>query len=138
MSGMTPSAMPPLPRLRNPTELVTVWNQLCNALEQQMRRLLAPQAITDVPDVGQTATGFNQATAFQVTSSLTIFTTVGPGTGAKVPVSIGKGLLVNAGANNLTLYAAVGGTIMGGASVTVVAGAQVWWSVGSATVAYAA
>lgn len=141
MSGATPTAMPPLPRAPpgTPLPLATAWNQLCNALELQMRRLLAPANPTNVPQVGQTATGTNLATAFQITSDFTEFASVPPGTGAAVPAVIGWGLLVNNDATNaLTLYGSrAGGTINGGASVSVAAGAQVVWSASSATIANA-
>jgi hypothetical protein len=130
--------MPALPRLTSAAAVVTWANQLVNALELQMRRLIANSAISTVPQVGQTATGTNLATSFQISSTLTVFSTVASGTGASVPTAIGWGLLVNNGANALTLYGSLsGGTINGGASVSVAPGNQVVWSTSSATVANA-
>ena len=133
MSGATPNAMPPLPRLPPglPAALVGAWNQLCNAIELQMRRLLAQTTISTVPQVGQTATA---GTPYQIASTFVELSTVGASGVAFLPATIGSGLLVNNGANTLILKPQSGATINGGSSVNVNSGAQVWWSVSSATV----
>jgi len=73
------------------------------------------------PFTGATATGATQATAYQITAVNTKFGTVAAGTGAILPpatvTSPGDELVVaNFGANALTLYPAVGGTIDNGAA----------------------
>lgn len=58
---------------------------------------------------GQTATGTNQATAFQLTQQVTVFSTVASGTGCSLPGSFASGTnptIINRGANNLTIYPA--------------------------------
>ena len=55
---------------------------------------------------GKTATGTNQATAFAITGDAVEFTTVASGTGANLPISdtAMEVVIINAGANNLTVY----------------------------------
>lgn len=139
MSGSNiPNAMPQLPRLTSPANLLGWASQLCNAIELQMRRLLATPAISNVPQVGQSATGTTRGTAFQITSDYTEFTTVAAGGTAQVPATVGWGLVVNGGANTLTLYGPPpAGTINGGASITISAGNQAIWSVSTSTTAIA-
>jgi len=69
-------------------------------------------------NIGQTATGSTQATAFQISSATTVFGTVASGTGAILPtVTAGDELWVtNYGANALTVYPPVGGAINNGSA----------------------
>ena len=78
-----------------------------------------------------TATGVALGSAFQITQTLSYFTTVGSGTGAALPLAgnnLGTEFLVwNAGGNSLTLYATTGDVIgvpgSFGASATISANA---------------
>ena len=77
-------------------------------------------------DYGATATGTNAATAYAVGYTNTIFTTVAASTGAILPANAATSdliTIVNRGANALTVYPNTGGTVDGGASVSLAAGA---------------
>jgi len=74
----------------------------------------AAQAIGGLQQLGQTATGNSQATAFALTAATTEFTTAAASTGAVLPaigfrVTGGDALVVvNNGANALSVYPPVG------------------------------
>ena len=66
---------------------------------------------------GLTAAGSTQATALVISADLNIFSTVAASTGAVLTSSDGARILVrNAGANALTVYAPVNGTMNGTAN----------------------
>lgn len=67
----------------------------------------------DAVSTPQTATGTTQATAFAIASKFTLFGTVGASSGAILPTR-GRVLVVNNGANALSVYPPVGGNINGG------------------------
>ena len=96
----------------------------------------APLQVTNIigdHDYGETATGSNAGTAFSIGACNTYFTTVGASTGAILPPGNTGGantnslgdeyMIVNRGANTLTVYPPSGGTINNGASVTISANA---------------
>jgi hypothetical protein len=63
---------------------------------------------------GQTATGSTQATAFALGAEITAFSTAAASTGAILPSDATAGdemEVYNGGANSLTVYPPVGGTI---------------------------
>jgi hypothetical protein len=63
---------------------------------------------------GQTATGSTQATAFAISTDITTFTTVAASTGCIVPADAVPGdniEICNFGANALSVYPPVGGTM---------------------------
>ena len=73
-------------------------------------------AIGVVGDVqsGQTALGNSQATAFALAAAITAFSTTAASTGAILPADAAPGdecEVYNGGANSLTVYPPVGGTI---------------------------
>lgn len=80
--------------------------------------------------VGQTALGNNQATAFPLVATLTQFTTTAAGTGCKPSISSDIGdeyEVINFGANNLAVYPPLGGTLNnGGANASVNLAANTW------------
>lgn len=66
---------------------------------------------------GLTATGSNQAGAFQLTSDINVVTTVPAGTGvrlAPIPLPGDETVVVNLGTNALNVYPGIGGTIQVG------------------------
>ena len=66
-----------------------------------------------------TATGSTQATALLVTSELSLFGTVAASTGAILPLNAEPGdelVVVNGGANALSVYPQTGATINGGSA----------------------
>lgn len=67
-----------------------------------------PQAGAIGQDVatGLTATGTNQATAYALTASISVFSTTASGTGALLPPCVGRPdfAILNSGANALTVY----------------------------------
>jgi hypothetical protein len=82
-----------------------------------------------VPSTALTATGSTQATALSLISNFSIFGTVAASTGALLAAR--EGIVVNGGANALTLYPPVGGNINGGATnagVSVPAGKSAMFS----------
>lgn len=78
-------------------------------------------------DTGVTATGTNLATAYQIVSVFTQFTTVASGTGAALPITeVSESLIVaNDGANTLTIYPQTGSTIEGASSYSLGVGKRV-------------
>ena len=81
-------------------------------------------------DYAVTATGTNLATAYQITKLFTFCSTVAAGTGVKLPPAttenIGKEFVIlNQGANALTIYAQSGDTVSGGASISLASGSRV-------------
>lgn len=82
--------------------------------------------------VGLTATGTNQATAFQITIQESVFSSVAAGTGAVLPTPNGAQLTIfNQGLNDLKVYPAVGDQIAGNSvnsSVTIASGASAVFS----------
>ena len=78
----------------------------------------------DVPANGLTATGTNQATAFILKSSISLFSTVPSGTGCLLPSSEAKPLysVRNNGANALIVYPSGTETINLAASISLPAG----------------
>ena len=75
------------------------------------------QAIIGDASTGLTAAGTNQATAYAIVSPFSQFSTVAASTGAILPAQCLANDSVaayNAGANTLTVYPPVGGTINGG------------------------
>lgn len=79
----------------------------------------------DAAETGVTATGTSsQTAAYALKSKCTIFSTVAANSGALLPAR-GRCLVVNGGANALSLYPPVGGNINGGstnAAISVPAG----------------
>jgi len=74
----------------------------------------AAAAIAGTNQVGQTALGSTQANAFPLAAANTSFSTVAASTGAVLPTNAQVGDLMeiyNGGANSLTVYPALGGTI---------------------------
>lgn len=67
----------------------------------------------DLDTTTETATGSAQTDAFALTASITIFGTVGSGTGARLPSATGSSpyAVFNNGANALAVYPATGETI---------------------------
>lgn len=127
--------MPPLPRLAPGLlpQLHPTWDALCNQIELQIRRMLAPGTLAG-ETLSATATGTTQVDAFQITTGLTIFTSVPVGAGANIATS-GSGIVGNLDpANVLTLYSpTAGGTINGAASISVPANSLVTWAANSPT-----
>lgn len=77
-------------------------------------------------DYGVTATGSSASDAYALGYTNTVFTTVAASTGAILPAGQATSDLVrvvNHGANALTVYPNTGGTVDGGASVSISAGA---------------
>lgn len=77
------------------------------------------RAITGSVRTGVTAAGNSQATATAITNSTTVFSTVAASTGAVLPTGCVAGDLltvVNLGANSLSVYPPVGGTVQTGAA----------------------
>lgn len=87
-----------------------------------LQKLLAADldaSLNGTTDLSVTATGTVQGTAYAITKTVTIVTTVGAGTGVVLGPfpSNAKGLahvIVHAGANNMKVYPAGTGTINGG------------------------
>jgi|ERR1700761_2222654 len=80
--------------------------------------------VTGGADPGVIALGTNAATAYPMQLGNTQFGTVAASTGGILPLGAVTGdscLVFNNGANALTIYPPVGGTINGGASVSVAA-----------------
>ena len=71
-------------------------------------RVLAGHFIRKVQN-GATAAGTNQATALQMTGDMLELTTVGSDTGVRLPQSSPgmQVVIINAGANNVTVYTAL-------------------------------
>lgn len=101
----------------------------------------APLQVTNIigdNDYGETATGSNAAGAFNISACNTYFTTVASSTGAILPpgntgapstVSLGdEYMIANTGANALTVYPPSGGTVNGGASVSIAANALAYFT----------
>lgn len=88
---------------------------------------IAAQQITGIVADALTATGTTQATAFLLSSDLSVFATVASGTGCRLRDG-GENdqyTIVNDGANALLIYPPLGGTINGGAvnaSISLAAG----------------
>lgn len=91
----------------------------------------AANAINGTAQLGQTATGSTQGTAFAIGFATTEFTTVAASTGAILPSTTGRASggdeieIFNNGANALAVYPPVGfriGTASANASVSVPAG----------------
>jgi hypothetical protein len=84
-------------------------------------------------NTGIIATGSTQATAYAITATNSIFTTVSSGTGGILQTATSpgdEGTITNFGANSLTVYPPVGGTINNGtvnAGVTVSANTMSIW-----------
>jgi hypothetical protein len=80
-------------------------------------------AICGEARTGLTALGTNLATALQLTAEINNVTTVALSTGVALPSAEASGslVIVNNGANPLTVYARTGQTVMGAASVTIAA-----------------
>jgi len=88
---------------------------------------LANKIGQDGPATGLTATGSNQAGALALTSTMSIFSTVAASTGCVLPNAEGKGefIVINNGANALSVYPNGTQTINGGsagAAVSIPAG----------------
>lgn len=94
----------------------------------------APLQVTNIlgdNDYGETALGSSAGTAFSIGACNTYFTTVAASTGAILPPGNTGGantnalgdeyLVVNLGANALTLYPPTGGTINNAASLSIAA-----------------
>lgn len=79
-------------------------------------------AVAGAVQLAQTATGSDQAGAFAITQPVTEFTTTASSTGARLPattagiIGADSGLVMNNGANTLTLYPPTGGKINGGSA----------------------
>lgn len=96
------------------------------ALQRQMMGVGTPpaqaSAITGSVQLGQTALGSSQATAFAITAAITEFTTTAASTGAILPATGGIAVagdrftIVNLGAQTLSVYPAVGFAISGGST----------------------
>lgn len=101
----------------------------------------AQNTVAGVPLQAQTAAGTTQANAYAVTNDFIVFTTVGAGTGARLPAQNAISMTAIAGdiyrmanaqaTNALLVYPAVGGNFVGlaaNASVSVPAGksAEFW------------
>ncbi len=69
-------------------------------------------------NTGVTATGTTQATAYSIQAVNSVFGAVASGAGAVLPTAIQageEGTVTNYGANSVTIYPPLGGTINGGA-----------------------
>lgn len=86
----------------------------------------AQATVAGTPSLNLTAAGTNQANAFQLVSDFSVFTTVGSGTGARLPVANAASLTGLAGdifivvnnqaTNALLVYPPTGGSFAGGAA----------------------
>lgn len=81
---------------------------------------LTCQASLGLPTTSATATGSNQGTALAIPSDFVIFTTVGASTGTILP-SLGVNvtdsyIVINHGANTLSVYPPTGGKIANGSA----------------------
>jgi hypothetical protein len=75
----------------------------------------------DTAATGLTATGSSsQANAYAISSKFSIFSTVAANSGAILPAR-GRAIVVNGGANSLSLYPPVGGNINGGSTNAAIA-----------------
>lgn len=77
------------------------------------------RAVTGSVRTGATAAGNSQATATAISNSTTVFSTVAASTGAILPTGLVAGdvlAVTNLGANSLSVYPPVGGTIQTGAA----------------------
>lgn len=112
------------------------------ALKSEFMSAGAPAALAnrlgfDTPTTGITAVGSSQTTAYVPTSNVNNFTTVASNTGVILPLPDGKGpwVMINNGANALSVYPPVGEAINYGttnAAVSVPAGkGAIFWGVGN-------
>lgn len=74
----------------------------------------------DAPVTGLVSAGSTATDAVSITSSFSVFATVGSGEGAKLPLAGGKGpyVVINGGANALKVYPATGEKINNGTATT--------------------
>ena len=94
-------------------------------------------------DLNVVATGSDQGTAYQIAHLITLFTTVGAGSGAVLPnyPSAARGfanIVLNRGSHNLTLYPFGAGTIEGVSSKLIPPGAIGWVFIGGQGIMYLA
>lgn len=128
-----PPPMPPLPRLgdASPAAIRHWTDALVNAIEIQMRRLIAPEASSSFAgfagswDWPVTATGNNQAGAYLIKAQLTVVTSAPlvsalPSGVVLFPMAVGTvlwGYVINADPSNLLkIYPSGTGTINGGSA----------------------